>query len=174
MLGQCCNNSSQHRRFSGDSVRKGVATLEFVVFAPILLIFLVAIAQFGLVFANLQTVELASQMATKIAAEADRSDVTSGNAALMASIQAGADEVLATHGMTSAGITLEHTLSGGSGSFTRGTCTAPGSPSIPAEGVRVSVCLDLSELTPDMLSGFGFTTAGRTARQTTTLRFEGS
>jgi len=167
-------DTHRNRHFPVKCRRKGVATLEFVVFAPVLLIFLMAISEFGLVFANLQTVELASQMATRVAAEADQADVTSGNATLLADIQTAADEVLAAGGMTSAGIVLEHPLTGGSGSFTTGTCTSPGSPTLPTEAVRVSVCLDLSELTPDLLNSFGFTTSGRTARQTTTMRFEGS
>ena len=122
-------------------------------------------------FANLQTVELASRTATKAAAESAQADVLSGTA--ITNARAVADQVLATAGLTSTGVVLEHTVAGGSGSFTSGTCTAPGTPAIPAQGVRVTVCLNLSQLTPDLLTSFGFSTAGRTVHQTTTMRFEG-
>ena len=151
--------------------RSGVAVFEFVVFAPVLLICLLAIVEFGLVFANIQTVELASRTATRAAAEAIQADVTSG--AALAGVRSVADQVLATGGLVSDGVVLEHTIGGGSGSFTSGTGTAPGVPAIPAEAVRVTVSLNLSQLTPDLLSTFGFSTTGRTVHQTTTMRFEG-
>jgi Flp pilus assembly protein TadG len=156
---------------TGARSRSGVAVFEFVVFAPILLICLVAIVEFGLVFANTQTVELASRTATKAAAEATQADVLSGVA--ITNIRNVADQVLATGGLVSSGVVLEHRVAGGNGSFTSGTCTAPAGPVLPTEAVRVTVCLDLSQLTPNLLSTFGFSTAGRTVRQTTTMRFEG-
>ena len=155
----------------GSRSRSGAAVFEFIVFAPVLLICLVAIVEFGLVFANLQTVELASRTASKAAAESTQADVLSGTA--LANTRAVADQVLATAGMVSSGVVLEHTVAGGNGSFTSGTCTAPGTPAIPLEAVRVTVCLGLSQLTPNLLNSFGFSTTGRSVHQTTTMRFEG-
>ena len=164
---------TNHRQSAAGHRRSGAAVFEFVVFAPVLLIFVAAIVEFGLVFANLQTVELSSRMAAKVAAEASQADVTSGNATLLMNIRSTADDVLAAGGMSSSGVVLQHTLGGGNGSFTNGTCSAPATPPMPAEAVRVTVCVDLSQLTPDLLNTFGFSTTGRTGRQTTTLRFEG-
>lgn len=145
-----------------------------IVFTPVLLIFLTSTVEFGQIMSGLKVVELASRMAAKTAAESPQADLISG--AALASVESTADSTLAGYGMTSCRVILEHTL-GGAGTFNTGTCpcSAPVTPTLPVSAsgsVRVTVCVEASELTPDLLSTLGFTVSGKHGQQSTVLPIE--
>jgi hypothetical protein len=155
--------------------RRGVVTFELIVTLPILIIFLAAVIEFGLILANAKQVSLASRAGAKIAAE---SPAPFGPGTL-AAIRAAVDRQLETAGFgpnASVGISLQHSISyGGATPQTSGDCSSPGSPSLPTGGdgaVRVTVCVELSKLTPDLLSTFGFSTSEKTIEATTTYPYE--
>lgn len=154
--------------------RAGGAILELIIFMPVMLIFLTSVVEFGQILSGLKVVELASRMAAKTAAESTQADLISG--AALSSVESTANSTLAGYGMTSCRVILEHTL-GGVGTFNTGTCpcSAPATPALPASAsgaVRVTVCVEATELTPDLLSTLGFTVAGQHGQQSTVLPIE--
>ena len=153
--------------------RRAAVTVEFIIGLPIFLIFLSAIVEFGLVQANSQQVAIASRIGARLAAET--AGLNPGNtAATAASIRTEIDRQLesAKFGANaSAGVTLRHNVSGG-GVATDGTCNDPITPALPPNTVRVTVCVPMSALTPNLLNVFGFSTTGKTVEVTTTYAYE--
>ena len=152
-----------------------MVTFELIVTLPIVIIFLAAVVEFGLILANTKQVSLASRAGAKIAAESG----APFSAGTLSAIRTAVDRQLETAGFgpnASVGIALQHTVSGGGPSpQTSGACSAPGIPAIPSNGhgtVRLTVCVDLSRITPDLLSTFGFSTSGKTVEATTTYPYE--
>lgn len=167
---------SRHQSTRLRPKRRGVVTFELIVTTPILLIFLAAVIEFGLILANTKQVALASRVGAKVAAEDSRlpgstSDVNDDvETAVNRQLQAAGFGASGT-----SGVTLRHNVGGGSVSDTNGTCADPTSPALPTDGsgsVRVTVCVELSKLTPDLLSMFGFSTSGKTVEVTTTYPYE--
>jgi Flp pilus assembly protein TadG len=159
----------------GRSRRGGAVTFELIVTLPILVIFLAAVIEFGLILANTKQVALASRLGAKIAAESG----APFNSGTLAAIRTAVDRQLEAAGFgaaASAGVTLQHNVAGGGSSpQVSGDCPAPSSPPLPADGsgsVRVTVCVELSKLTPDLLSSFGFSIAGKFVESTTTYPYE--
>ncbi len=154
--------------------RSGGAILELIIFMPVLLIFLTSTVEFGQIMSGLKVVELASRMAAKTAAESAQADLISG--AALTAVESTANSTLAGYGMTSCRVILEHTL-GGVGTFNTGACpcSAPVTPALPTSAsgsVRVTVCVEATELTPDLLSTLGFTVVGKHGQQSTVLPVE--
>ncbi|WP_166823262.1 TadE/TadG family type IV pilus assembly protein [Thalassoroseus pseudoceratinae] len=153
--------------------RRAVVVFELLMSLPILMIFLAAVIEFGLILANMKQVKLASRTGAKVAAET--TGLNSGNTATVAStLRAIVDEQLETAGFganASAGVRLQHTVAG-NGSAADGTCPEQNDPAIPTDSVRVTVCVELSTLTPDLLGTFGFTIAGRRVELSTTFPYE--
>jgi hypothetical protein len=157
-----------------------VIIFELIVSLPILLIFLAAVVEFGVIFVGIKQVALASRAGAKVAAEAAGLNTAMTNTVAMAARDA-ADDQLETAGFgpdASAGLTLRHNVSGG-GVSTLGSCIDPTSPALPATlptsgsgHVRVTVCINVSKLAPDLLSIFGFSIAGYFVEETTTYPHE--
>ena len=57
--------------FAQATSRKAVVVLELILSLPILMIFIGAVIEFGLILANMKQVKLASRTAAKVAAETD-------------------------------------------------------------------------------------------------------
>lgn len=160
------------------SPRRGVSTLELIIGLPILIILLLAIVEFGLIMSKLQQVALASRTGAAVAAQQSSFNV--------AAIKNQVDRQLATAGIMapSCEVLLQHnvevgsptTLSSGSGTC---SCTSPSTPALPSSSVvpdgcvRVTVCIALSALTPDLLNTLGLSLSGKVVQQTTTLAFQG-
>ena len=162
------------------SGRRGLGALELLVGLPILLILLLAIVEFALIMDKLQQVALASRTGAGMAAqqlsslfnvaaiktEVDRQLLTAG-------ISSGSCEVLLQHNV---GTSTPVVIPSGSGTC---TCMSPTTPALPASSVvpdgcvRVTVCVRLSALAPDLLSSFGLSIQGLQVLQTTTLVYEG-
>lgn len=165
--------SPRHAR--SHSPRRGAVVLELLVAVPVLLVFLAAVVEFGLILAQSSQVAAASRGGAQWAA-------VSGvpfDATTLAAIRRAVDRQLQTAGFgvgASRGIVLEHTVPGGGPSpQIDGSCPVPNGPPLPTDGqgaVRVTVCVDLSRATPDLLATFGFSTAGRSIVLNTTLPYE--
>jgi len=155
-------------------LRQAVVVVELILMMPVLLVFLAALIEFGLILANTKVVALASRTAAKIAAETPASSLPFS----ISTVRAGANAVLATAQMTSCRVILEHNVPlGGASPVIDGpcTCSAPSSPALPGgspNAVRVTVCMELSQLTPNLLAAFGFSTTGRTVSESTLYPYE--
>jgi hypothetical protein len=158
----------------GSARRGGAVLVEFLLVMPILLVALAGVIEYGLILSNLQQVALASRVGAKVASEQPTPlDITA--------IHAAVDQQLKSAGFSGAcRVILQHNVPGGGPSpQTTGACDCnmPLTPGTPATThgrfVRVTVCVELSELTPDLLDFFGFSVAGRLVEETTTYRWEG-
>lgn len=153
--------------------RSGAVIVELILAMPILFISLLVVAEFGMVMANLKQVALASREGAKIAAET--AGLSPANtAATAAAIRSAVDDRLesAKFGPSATvGVRLDHTVGGG-GSAADGTCPSPAGPALPSDAVRVTVCVELTKLTPNLLAAFGFDISSSTVEQTTTLDYE--
>ena len=162
--------------------RSAVIIFELIVSLPILLIFLAAVVEFGVIFVGIKQVALASRAGAKVAAEAGGLNTAMTSSVAMSARDA-ADRQLETAGFgpdASAGLTLRHNVSGG-GVSTQGNCADPTFPALPSAlptsgsgHVRVTVCIDVSKLAPDLLSMLGFSIAGFSVEETSTYPHEGS
>lgn len=141
--------------------------------------FLAAVIEFGLILGQLKQVTLASRIGAKIAAESFPIS--------MAAIQTAIDRQLESAGMgDSCNIILVHNVPGGGPSpqSSAGSCgcTSPTTPALPtgtllsgggfSGSVRVTVCVTLTQLSPDLLGTLGFSIAGDTVEHTTTFVHE--
>jgi hypothetical protein len=164
--------------------RRGVVVFEFILWTPIFVILLLAVIEFALILTNLQQLKAASEAGARIAAELSNADLASGNPAdNIDKVDDAVTTVLGSAGMMQCEVILEFNPT--CGGITPGTliaggcanCTAPVDPlpslvDIPGGSVRVTVCLDVTELTPDLLSTFGFTIANSTAKMSTLMPYE--
>ena len=157
--------------------RRAVIVVELILTFPILFILLLAVIEFSLIIANLQQVSQAARSGAKIAAETSGlggfTDPPLTNNTATA-IRAEVDRQFLTAGFgsnASRGVTLRHTVAAGYVA-TDGTATDPFSPPMPNHAVRVTVSVDLSKLTPDLLSSFGYSTSGQTVELSTTYPYE--
>lgn len=169
-------------RTSADSrgpslLRRGVIVVELILTFPILFILLLAVIEFSLIIANIQQVSQAARLGAKMAADTPGlggfTDPPLTNTTATA-IRAEVDRQLLTAGFGSSasrGVTLRHTVGAGYGA-TDGTAADPTQPAQPANAVRVTVSVELSKLTPDLLSTFGYSTSGQTVELTTTYPYE--
>jgi hypothetical protein len=174
--------------------RSAVIMLELIIALPVILIFLLAIVEFGLILALSKHVSYASRFAAKIAAEEARASVNgvgdvnlpAGGSDLLTAV----NQYLSTAGITGGAcqVILQHNVAGisnplqtdGPGGCT--LCVAPAStlpaappvicPGVTLESIRVTVCVPLKDNIPDLLCTFGFSNENCVMRETTTFRFE--
>lgn len=163
------------RKRSRPHRRTGSVTLELILAAPVFAIFLIAVIQFGVFFANMQSVALACRVGASQASE----DLTP----TVAEVEAAVEEQLLSSNIQHCRIRLEYSTGDGASvmSSDTGSCTGcgPNSNLAAAPGgedyVRVTVCVELKEVMPNLSSMFGFNVAGTPARFaecTTVLRHE--
>jgi hypothetical protein len=156
--------------------------LELIIAFPIWLCFLLATIEFGWMLANLQQVAFASRVGGLEASQTtDLSTFTSVPAEVVTAVE---------HHLQSAKIDpwchifVEHNLSGTNQELSyanpayTGTCTC----SVPTDAeiaypdcakyVRVTVCVPMTAVTPDLLGNYGFGIDGKIVRHTTTFRYE--
>lgn len=156
------------------STRRGSIILELIIATPILVIALFVVVQFGLILANIKQVALASREAARIAAQSPGLAPGVPTTAVASTIRTEVNARLESAGFGSAaseGVTLRHTVAGGDVA-TDGTCGDPTSLPLPASAVRVTVCVELATLTPNLLSAFGYDILGSVVEHTTTLDYE--
>lgn len=158
-------------------IRRGVIVVELILMFPVLFILLLAVVEFSLIIANLQQVSQASRLGAKLAADTAGlggfTDPPLTNTTAT-SIRAEVDRQLQTAGFNpsaSRGVTLRHTVGAGYAA-TDGLAADPVLPVMPSNAVRVTVSVDLSKLTPNLLATFGYSTANQTIELTTTYPYE--
>ena len=92
-------------------------------------------------------------------------------------VRTAVDQQLASSGISRCRVTLEHNVgvSPGPVTLSSGTCDCdPPATALPPrrEYVRVTVCVPLTELTPDLLNMFGVDLSGCIVQHSTTFRYE--
>ena len=156
---------------------RGVIVVELLLAFPVLFVMLLAVVEFSLIIINVQHVSQAARLGAKMAAETPGlggfTDPPLTNTTT-ATIRTQVDRQLFTAGLgeyASRGITLRHTVAAGYVA-TDGLATDPILPAMPSGAVRVTVSIELSRLTPNLLSSFGYSTADQTVEMTTTYPYE--
>jgi hypothetical protein len=145
-------------RSRGRRSRSAIATLELVLAIPILIVPLLAIVRYGSYYANMEQVALAARLGAEAAS---RSDLSSGGLAIPPDVLSVVNSQLSLAGITPCQIRLEHNVGGDSVGINANpgaTCacdsTNLASPP-PGKYVRLSICVQMSELVPRGLNGFG-------------------
>lgn len=159
------------------AVRRGAIAVELLVSVPILVILLLAVIEFGLIFAAIKQVAFASRLGAKLASEAG----TTANLTTIVSdgtLRAAIDRHLQAAGATgSCQIIVQY----GTGGVPMTLVSAPnscdcGASALAGPGtgtfVRVEVGALLDEFCPNLLGPFGFSIAGRAISHTTTFALE--
>lgn len=147
--------------------RTGAVVLEAIIGLPILVIALMAIVEFGLLSANQAYVHASSRAGADAAAGIVRQLPASGP--VPAEVDQAVSKVLGARGIAASWIRVEHTngpappyaLTSGNGGSTP-TAAAP-----TGDYVRVSVCVENTELAPNLLRGFSIDLFGTFSQQTT-------
>ncbi len=178
------------RSFTGTTRRRaGVVILEVIVLFPVIVILLAAVIEFGLLLSGIKHVQAAGRAGAKIASELTTSNLTAAPTTNNVDVvQTTVDRVLSSAGFTSCEVILEYIVptpmctgvTSGSGTQTAGSCTGCNAPSaslpaladVPGGSVRVTVCVDADQLTPDLLSTFGFDVSSKVITTSTTLPYE--
>jgi hypothetical protein len=157
--------------------RSAVITVELLMMLPILLIFLAAITQFGLIFSTIENTEFASRYGARLAAE----QTSPGHIAQLVNsgqLRRAINRHLSAAGFRRGVCRLEVELGGlGRLSDVPDTNDCPcrrRELPLPSIGtpVRVTICVPLQGNVPDLLSSFGFSLNNRVVQQTTTMRVE--
>lgn len=151
---------------------RGVVTIELILTLPILLISVLAMVEFGVLLSQMKQVELASREGARLAAQQSITDLPSsvGDVAnrvervLQTGDISGYCRVILQHNVASAGNPIQMT-----GPC---DCPTPTTPDMPSgtnlAAVRVTVCVEMDQLAPDLLSTLGFSLADKRISQTTT------
>ena len=163
--------------------RSAVTAMELLLVTPLLLIFLMAVIQFGVILANLKYLPLASRAGAKVLAETPFASLTLP--ATLTNVKNAVSAVLATGNISSCVVVLEQNVVVGVMPVDPPTpcpCLAPSAPPLPVslsvpsvKAVRVTVCVPWSELAHNLnfLSFICFSLSDRTSRSSTLYPYEG-
>ncbi len=176
-------NQRQSGRFGRPRRRapKGAVVLELILMFPIWLIFLLAIIEFGQILSNQQQVALASRVGAEEASQTAMLPLSDGHPIPENVLQA-INGQLSISGISPCRVILEHNVVPSPPSayptpvtLSWGSCNCDPPPdALPLlrHSIRLTVCVPLSDLTPDLLGMFGFDISNRTLQHTTTFRYE--
>lgn len=156
--------------------------LELILVFPILFILLLAVIEFGLIYAATQYVSHASRFGAKLASEEPTAgledfNLSSGGSRLRTQI----DNYLQTveMGTGACRVILQHNVLGVSNPLQEDTSAMPCDCDPPVanlptleEYVRVTVCVPLEGNVPDLLATFGFSIQDRIIEESTTFHYE--
>lgn len=158
--------------------RRGVYIAELVITMPVFMIFLWAVIEFGIFFSNLQEVQLASRVGAEAASEYGALPTADGDPVPDPILDAIEYQLLSSD-ITWCRVRVEHNVGGTQYAAVSGSCaceptTKLAPPLPPDEYVRVSVCVAMSELMPNLLALFGFDVSdpSRVVSCTTVMRSE--
>ncbi len=161
--------------------RRGAVTLELILTFPIWLIFLLAIVEFGQILSNEQQVALASRVGAEEASQTAILSPSNGGP-VPANVLEAIDQQLASSGISRCRVIVEHNVLPSSPSpvtvpvtLSTGTCDCdPPATPLPSTRryVRVTVCVELTEVAPNLLCLFGFDISDKLMQHTTTFRYE--
>lgn len=166
--------------------RTAIVTLETIVWLPVLAILLAAVIEMGLLMTGTMHVAAASRLGAKLAAEtaglSSATPVNATNAAIV--IRGSVNDYLENAGYgasASAGVRLQHNIGTGQ-SVENGTCPEQTTPALPPgpvvafpnrpNSVRVVVCVNATEVSPNLLQTFGYNIATTTLELSTTYPYE--
>lgn len=175
------------RRISGKQRRRRSAAvvLETILALPVFVIMLMGIVEFGVLVENLQHVEAASRAGVLVASRT--AAATLNLAALPADVLAAVNDELdqMRAGVVARQVRLETNVDnagnvGATISRTGGQTAAPDpyvavdAPAAPAAAyVRVTVFVDVPDVTPNVLAAFGLDFTNEVVQQTTTFPWTG-
>lgn len=152
-------------------------TLELIIALPVWLIVLAATIEFGFFIANLQQLEMASRIGALAASE---TNPLPNAGSIPGNITGAIDDQLETAGLEQCHVFLEHNVNGPAVTLEDGgpcTCSPPDPVELPfpteGEYVRVTVCVEMTEMTPNLLKVFGLDLSGRMVSHASTYRHEG-
>ncbi len=157
---------------------------ELIVAGPVLLVLLIALVELGVLMSSMRYVSLAARAGAKVAAELSTANLGSGLAAdNVDQVKAAVDKVFGSAGITSCQVIMEHNpvCSGLTASTrTAGTCPGCSAPAgalpriaaMPGGSVRVTVCVDATELAPNLLTTFGLDLTGRLVTDSVMFPYE--
>lgn len=166
------------------SRRRGVVTLELIVVTPIIAIILSAVIEFGIMLASIEQITASVRAGGKIASELSNADIGSAATAVNVDlVQAAVDNVLGSAGMSSCMVILEHNPDCNglvAATKTAGACAGCAAPAtalpttavIPNGTVRVTVCVEATQLAPNLLLTFGYDLTGQVVSESITLPYE--
>ena len=169
--------------------RRGVVTLELILWFPILVIFVLAIIEFALIMQLNNQVNFASRFGAKLASEVTRNLSVTPNlsnfnqSATPNNLQTQIDTYLTNHGLSgSCEVQLLHNacVQNPSQTDTAMACNcgasspalAGGEPPAGAAYVKVTVCVPLLGNVPNCLATFGFDITDCTIEHSTVFRIE--
>lgn len=169
-----CRNSS---RCTTRRHRRAGVTLELVLSFPVLLIAFLAAIQFGMLFSKNQQLALASRIGALAASQSLA--LTPVNGPVPPSILLPITRQMNLMGVSSFGVLIEHNATNPMPMapilLASGTpaATQPSTP-LPVNGryVRVTVCVKVTQIAPDLLGLFGLDISTDNAQQTSVFRYE--
>lgn len=182
----CAHNipGPRRQRSHRPGPRRGAVLLELILTLPVWLILLMAVVEFGMILVNQQQVALASRVGAEKASE------TAGLSTTMydqvhPDVLTAVQHQLESSCLKYCSVILEHNVVPSevppiptpvilrTPTVPACTCAWP-STAIPSERrcVRVTVCVPLSELAPNLLSFVGFDISGCVIHHSTTFRYE--
>jgi hypothetical protein len=174
------HRSGRHGRRSSRH-RRAAIVLELVLTLPILLILVLALVQFGLFYANMQHVALASRVGAEEASQTVALPTTDGEP-VPENVRDAIARQLQSVGLQSCQVRLEHNVAGTQVALVSATSEAcacePGdnltAPLPPGQFVRLRVSVPLADMMPNCLAVFGFNVCDpcKVAESTTIFRYE--
>lgn len=153
---------------------------ELLLMLPILLIFLAAVVEFGLILSMVQSVEAANRYGAKLVSERS-SGAAAVNFANSGNLRAAINRQLRVAGMQRGvcRLRVEHNgptnPTNGGDAPSRGACDCvpPGTTlPVPTTAIRLTICVPLKGNVPDLLGTFGFSLNGRVIQQSSVFRLE--
>jgi hypothetical protein len=157
----------------------GSAAVDLVLSLPILVLFSLAVVQFGIFFINQEQVALAAREGAKEAARTASLSTTNGDP-VPANVVLAVAQQLESSGIVHCRIRLEHNVGGPQVALVSPMMPCDCEPDEnlvsppPEEYVRLTVCVELTELMPDLMTYFGFDVAasGKVTSFTTIYRYD--
>ena len=176
------------KRSAAGDLRGGAITLELILCLPVWIIVLAATIEFGLLITQLQQVALAARVGAREAAQTDGID---GFVAFPMGVEAIVDRQLQSakgqaNKIEYCRLILEYRVGATVGTpllqdgTTPCNCQPIDAADMPfprsdcGDYVRVTVCVRMSELTPNLLKIFGFDTSQKFVQHTATYAYEPS
>jgi hypothetical protein len=168
---------------AGPTIRRGSAVLEMVIVLPVLLLAGIGIMSFGLFFANKQQLALAARVGAEEASQTPLP--TSNGDPIPSNIVEAVTAQLASSSIEVYEIRLEHNVGTGvtpavltwrpdgeTGTCPCGPQTTLDPCPLLGQYVRLTVCVQLNELMPNMLANVGASVCGKISYSTSIFRHE--
>jgi len=148
--------------------------LELILVLPIVLLILFSIVQIGITLSNIKYVQLAAFEGAQLASAMSREELSDATPAIKKKV----DRILQSAGLgDSCKIVFRQNVPQVSlENQSRGNCDCNTSDTIPLPtkpngAVRVTVCVRLSQISPNMLSLWGFSPQGKLVQGEATLPY---